>query len=250
MFPAAAAVIFVLAGLFAMLGLGGGILYTPVLTWLGFDVVGTAIPVSLLLNGLTTLSAAVAYGRSGMVDWRGGLPLAATSLAAAPMGALGTRHLPTDAILTLLALAMAASGGRMLATARGPEPDRRAPPAKRAALSALAGVGIGLIAGLLGIGGGFLIVPLLLALGYPTKRAAATSAFVVTFASFSGFAGHAALGDLPWGLIAASGAAVVVASHLGARLMRDRMNSRWLKPGFGVLLLAVAAKLTMPVIAG
>ncbi len=248
MIAAAVTAVFLLAGAFATLGLGGGMLYTPVLKWLGFDLVRTAIPVSLLLNGLTTLSAAIAYGRSGMVDWRGGLPLAATSLAAAPVGALGTRHLPTDAILALLALAMAVSGGRMLGTARRSEPDRRAPPAKRAVLTALAGVGIGLIAGLLGIGGGFLIVPLLLALGYPTKRAAATSAFVVLFSSFAGFAGHAALGELPWTLIAGAGAAAVVASQFGARLMRDRLRAPWIKTGFGVVLLAVAVKLALPVL--
>ena len=207
MFAAAVAAVFVLAGAFATLGLGGGILYTPVLKWLGFDVVQAAIPTSLLLNGLTTLSAALAYARGGLVDWRGGLPLAATSLAAAPVGALGTRHLPVDLLLGLLALAMAVSGGRMLMTARRPERDRRATPGRRTVVTALAGVGIGGISGLLGIGGGFLVVPLLLALGYPTKQAAATTAFVVVFSSFSGFAGHAALGDLPWTFIASAGAA-------------------------------------------
>lgn len=250
MFAAAVAAVFVLAGAFATLGLGGGLLYTPVLKWLGFDVVEAAIPTSLLLNGLTTLSAAVAYARGGLVDWRGGLPLAASSLAAAPLGALGTHHLPTDVLLSLLALAMAISGGRMLITARRPDPDRRAAPARRAVLTALAGVGIGAIAGLLGIGGGFLIVPLLLALGYPTKQAAATSAFVVVFSSISGFAGHAALGELPWTFIASAGAAAVAASQLGARLMRDRLRARWVKTGFGAVLLAVALKLALGAVAG
>ena len=51
--------------------------------------------------------------------------------------------------------------------------------------------------GLLGIGGGFLVGPILLALGYPVKQAAATTALVVTFSSISGFAGYVAQGQFP-----------------------------------------------------
>ena len=54
-------VIFVLAFVFSMLGLGGAMLYIPVLHWFGFDFKSVAIPTGLLLNGITALSAAIYY---------------------------------------------------------------------------------------------------------------------------------------------------------------------------------------------
>jgi len=53
-----------------------------------------------------------------------------------------------------------------------------------------------LIAGLLGVGGGFIVAPMLMELGYPTKQAAVTTAFIVTFSSFSSFLGHMAEGHI------------------------------------------------------
>jgi hypothetical protein len=246
----AAGVTFVLALAFSLLGLGGAILYVPVLAWLGYDFKTMAIPTALLLNGLTTLSAAAAHARAGLVDWRGGLPMAATSLAAAPLGALGTRYVATETLVGLFALGMVAAGGRMLATAHRPEPEAPLLAGRRPALTAAAGLGIGAIAGLLGIGGGFLILPLLLALGYPTKRAAATSAFIVVFSSFAGFAGHVAVGHFHWPLLVTTGVAVVVGAQAGAWLMRERLRPGWVKRAFGLLLLGVAVRLVWRVFAG
>ncbi|WP_158859503.1 hypothetical protein [Rhodoplanes serenus] len=61
---------------FVTLGLGGGILFVPNLHWAGHDLQTVAIPLGLLLNGLDTLLALVPYGRAGLVDWRGGAPIA------------------------------------------------------------------------------------------------------------------------------------------------------------------------------
>ena len=250
MLAAAVAVIMGLALLFSMLGLGGAMLYVPVLNWFGFDFKTVAVPTGLLLNGLTTLSVAISHGRYGLVDWRGGLPMIATSLGAAPLGALGTRHVPTEILILLFALGMVAAGGRMLATAGHPEPRVLMPAGRRAALTALAGLGIGAIAGLLGLGGGFLVLPLLLAIGYPTKQAAATSAFIVVFSSFSGFAGHVAIGHFHWSLVVSAALAVIAASQIGAWLMRERLQTHLIKRAFGVILLAVAAKMAWPVLIG
>ncbi|MFP4561263.1 MAG: sulfite exporter TauE/SafE family protein [Thiohalorhabdus sp.] len=244
----AVAAVFVLALAFSLLGLGGGVLYVPLLDGLGYDFKRVAIPTALLLNGLTTLSAAVAHARAGLVDWRGGLPMASTSLAAAPLGALGTRYLATETLVLLFALGLVAAGSRMLAAAGRAEPEALLPAGRRAILTAAAGLGVGAVAGLLGIGGGFLVLPLLLAVGYPTKQAVATSAFIVVFASFSGFAGHVAVGHLHWLLLVGTGLAAVAGAQLGARLMRERMRPSWVKRAFGLLLLGVAARMVWPVL--
>ncbi|NDY42980.1 sulfite exporter TauE/SafE family protein [Dissulfurirhabdus thermomarina] len=238
-----AAIVLALAFLFSMLGLGGAMLYIPVFHWFGYDFKSVAIPTGLLLNGVTALSAAVSYLRAGMVDVRGAAPLIVSSFLGAPVGALFTRYVPTETLILLFAAGMILAGGRMLIAAGRPDTRRHMAPGARFALMGAGGFGVGMIAGLLGIGGGFLFVPMMLAMGYPTKQAAATSAFVVVFSSFSGFAGHLAEGHFDWPLMGATLAAVIVGSQLGAKVMRERMKAAWIKRMFGGVLLAVAAKL-------
>ncbi|MCX7169060.1 MAG: TSUP family transporter, partial [Proteobacteria bacterium] len=61
--------------LFAMLGLGGGMVYVPILNWAGYDLKAVAIPLGLLLNGLNTLLALIPFARARLVDWGGALPM-------------------------------------------------------------------------------------------------------------------------------------------------------------------------------
>ena len=242
-----AGVILLLALVFSMLGLGGAMLYVPVLHWFGYDFKTVAIPTGLLLNGVTVLSAAIVYLRARMVDVRGALPMVITSFIGAPLGAVLTRYVPTQTLVLLFALGMVFAGGRMFLTASRPDKDRLLPQRIRFWLMGAGGLGIGMIAGLLGIGGGFLFVPLMLALGYPTKQAAATSAFVVIFSSFSGFAGHLAEGHYNWPLMLTATVAVIVGSQAGALLMKEKMKARWIKQMFACVLLAAAAKLLLKV---
>jgi uncharacterized membrane protein YfcA len=67
----ATAVVFVIALVFSMLGLGGGMLFVPAFKWLELPLKTVAIPLSLLLNGVTTLSVFLRYWREGLVDFRG-----------------------------------------------------------------------------------------------------------------------------------------------------------------------------------
>ncbi len=236
-------VILVLALIFSMLGLGGAMLYVPVLHWFGYNFKTVAIPTGLLLNGITVLSAAVVYLRARMVDIRGSVPLVISSFAGAPIGAYLTQFLPTRTLILLFALAMTYAGTRMLVSSAQPDKEQMLPWKTRVLMMGAGGFGIGMIAGLLGIGGGFLFVPLMLAMGYPTKQAAATSAFVVIFSSFSGFVGHLAEGHFDWPLMIATSIAVIVGAQVGAMIMKEKMKARWIKQMFAVVLLGVAVKL-------
>ena len=236
-------VILGLSFIFAMLGLGGAMLYIPAFHWFAYDFKSVAIPTGLLLNGLTALSATVYYFRAKMIDVKGSIPLIITSFIGAPIGAYFTRMISTDVLILLFAIAMIFAGGKMLLNAGQPEKDHMLPVKKRMILMGIAGFFIGFIAGLLGVGGGFLFVPMMIAMGYKTKSAAATSSFVVIFSSFSGFAGHVVEGHFNWPLMIATSIAVIIGSQIGAKVMKEKMKARWIKQMFAVVLLGVAIKL-------
>jgi hypothetical protein len=238
-------IILVLSFVFAMLGLGGAMLYIPVFHWFSYDFKTVAIPTGLLLNGITALSAAIYYLKAKMVDVKGSVPLIVTSFIGAPIGAYFTRMVSTDILILLFAIAMIFAGGKMLFSAGKPEKKQMMPIKTRLVLMGIAGLFIGFIAGLLGVGGGFLFVPMMIAMGYETKIAAATSAFVVVFSSFSGFAGHVAEGHFDWPLMIATSIAVIVGSQIGAKVMKEKMKAKWIKQMFAVLLLGVAIKLLL-----
>jgi uncharacterized membrane protein YfcA len=238
-------VVLVLAFLFSMLGLGGSMLYVPFFHWVGFDFKTVAIPTGLLLNGITAVSAAVVYFRAKMVDVKGSVPLIVSSFTGAPVGAYLTSTVPTRILIFLFAVSMLFAGGKMLLTANRPEKEGAMVPESRFLLMGSGGFIIGMIAGLLGVGGGFLFVPMMLAMGYPTKRAAATSSFVVIFSSFSGFAGHLAEGHFNWPLMVSTTVCVIVGSQIGAKVMKENMKAKWIKWMFALVLLGVAVKLLL-----
>ena len=234
--------------LFSMLGLGGALIYLPVLTWAGFQVKEVAIPLALLLNGLTTLVALVPYFRGRLVDWKGGLGMTIGAFVFAPIGALTSRAVPVRLLLALFAVTVLVAALRMLLTSRKPEPKELMPLRKRLIIGAAVGILAGFMAGLLGIGGGFIMSPLLMWMGYETKRAVATSAFAVTFSSFSGFAGHVAQGHFNPGLTLILAVAVLVGAFAGSRFMVKKANPSRVKQVFAVVLFGIAAKLLFGVL--
>jgi uncharacterized membrane protein YfcA len=238
----ATVLVFLVALVFSMLGLGGGMLYVPLFKWLELPLKTVAIPLSLLLNGVTTLSAFLRYWREGLVDFRGGLPAAAAATLAAPLGAWSMGYVPRDALLIIFAVFTALAGAYSLKQS-GQEASAPPPPGRRLVIGLGLGAFEGFLGGLLGVGGGFIVAPVLMALGFPTKRAVATTSFIVTFASVSGFAAHAAAGRLDVTLTVLTLAAAIAGSQLGSWFMARRAKPAWVKRLYGVLLLLVAIKL-------
>jgi uncharacterized membrane protein YfcA len=234
----------ILAFVFSMLGLGGAMVYNPIMVWFGYDFKSVVVPTGLLLNGVTALSAAWVYYRQRMIDFRVAFPLIITSAIGAPVGAYFTQFIPTQTLLAIFSMAIIFAGGRMLLFSKSSEPDYiRGTKQQRLTIGGILGFGIGFIAGMLGVGGGFLIVPLLITMGFPTKTAAATSAFIVIFSSFTGFIGHLAVGHFDWQLMVFSVISVFIGSQLGAHTMYIHMKPRQLKQMFGIVLILIALKL-------
>jgi uncharacterized membrane protein YfcA len=114
-------------------------------------------------------------------------------------------------------------------------------------MEAVAGAGVGSVAGflggLLGVGGGNFILPVLNWMGLEAKVAVGTTAVVVVFSSLSGFLGHATLGGLDPVFLGVNALAAALGSIVGSQLMKTKVSSAQLKKIIGVLLWVIPVKM-------
>lgn len=220
------------------LGGGGSVLAVPVLVFvLGLDP-QEAVTASLVIVGTTAAVAAAGHARGG-TRWRVALLLAAAGVPTSVLGAaLGTR-LDGDVLLLGFAVLLLLAAVGMLGGAEDVDgtppaaPPRWAPPLA-------AGAAVGALTGVFGVGGGFLLVPVLvLVLGFPMPAAIGTSLVVIALNAAVALGVRAGAVDLDLGVVVPFTAAAVVAALVGTRLSR-RLRSEVLSRGFGVLLVVVA----------
>ncbi len=236
-----AALVFIFSGLLAMAGLGAAFLFVPLFYYLGVPL-AEATPTALLLNVVSLLFAAINYWRGKLINWRVGLPVIVTAVILSPIGARLTASVNKTLLLSLFAAFLVFAGAMMLFYKAKKREQALARPVE---VAAGAGVGsvAGFLGGLLGIGGGNFIVPVLNWLGLDAKVAAGTTAFVVVFSSFSGFLGHATMGGLDPLFVGVMAVMAAAGSIVGSQLMKTRISSPQLKRIIGVLLWGIAAKM-------
>lgn len=237
------AVIFCASFILTMVGLGGGLVFSPLFVLLGFPVT-TAVSASLFLNGIAALSAAITYFRKKMVDVKTAIPLILTSTLAAPFGAALTNVIDIRVFSGVLALVVLLAAIRMIVSGKTEAAATEADVKGRMLGGGAIGMAVGFMAGLLGIGGGVFIVPLLIyILKMPAKTAAATSIFIVVFSSFSGFVAHISLASTNWKFILLAAVFSFSGGYFGSRIMSERLGGKAIRQIFGVLLLLFFLKL-------
>lgn len=245
LFPAIFGASFILT----MVGLGGGLIFSPLFILLGFPV-STAVSASLFLNGIAAISAAITYFRKKMIDLRIGVPLIVSSSLFAPLGAVTTSHVNIRLFTAVLASVVLLAAIRMLVSKKIESDGQKTSPARNIIGGGVIGLIIGFLAGLLGIGGGVFIVPLLIyILKVPTKTAAATSIFIVIFSSFSGFFAHVSIADPDWKFILLAAIFSFSGGQLGSRIMAEKLKGSTVRKIFGGVLLIFVLKLLQRVFA-
>lgn len=229
---AAVLVLSVLIGVaLGLLGGGGSILTVPILVYVAGQDPKTAIATSLLVVGVTSAAGAISHARAGRVQWRTGLLFGAAGMAGAYAGGrLGTL-IDGTWLLIAFAVMMAVTAAAMLRGRKDHEPD---PDRQMAVWKVLAeGVVVGLVTGLVGAGGGFLVVPALVLLGgLPMGVAVGTSLVVIAMKSAAGLAGYLSGITIDWPIALAVTGAAIVGSVIGGRLV-DRIPQERLRTGFG-----------------
>ena len=101
----------------------------------------------------------------------------------------------------------------------------------------------GLLSGMLGIGGGNIISPLMLMIGFNPKKIAAITAFVVPFSSFSAFLTYWAMGSVNWKILTIASIAGVIGATLGTIFMQKKLNAGTVKKIVAIILLLMAVKM-------
>lgn len=221
-----------------LLGAGGAILTVPLLVFLLGHGEKQAIAEALGIVASIAIAGALRMGRAGNVEWKTALLFGIPGMGGAIVGAHGSQWLTGPAQLVLLSGIMFVAAGAML---------RRAPDAPITQVpgsewkTAIFGFLIGIATGLLGVGGGFLIVPALVLLrGMEMKRAVGTSLAVIAMNSTVGFLKHL-LGPpvlVDWMVVATFAGVGIIGSLLGAAIA-TRINALLLRrifAGFLVLL--------------
>ncbi|MUN61999.1 TSUP family transporter [Kocuria sediminis] len=229
----------VLIGLsLGLLGGGGSILTVPILTYVtGLDP-KEAIAASLFVVGVTSAVGAVDHARNGRVKWRTGLVFGAAGMAGAFAGGLLGGRVPGAVLMIAFAVMMVATSLAMIRGRRnGPA---RAHDGELPVLKVVAeGLVVGLVTGLVGAGGGFLVVPALALLGgLSMPVAVGTSLVVIAMKSFAGLGGYLTTVSPDWVLVGAVTVAAVLGSFAGARLA-GRIPEAALRRGFGVFVLVM-----------
>jgi len=236
------ALLFGLSFLAGMLGLGVAFIATPVLGLFGYELKHVIMPWSLMLNGLTAIAGAVTFARARMVDWRTAVPLLIITTLAAPVGVWLLQFVPTNIVWWIYVGVLFFLAYRMAFPPK--MDDSRAPVITDGARvkGGLLSAAIGVFAGFLGVGPGFLMMPTLVLLGYTARLAAATNAVIVTLPSFSAFATHLADAQFDWLMLALTSISAVVGAWLGARFMAKRVKSLTLSRAFAVALALLAVQ--------
>ncbi|KAB2384493.1 sulfite exporter TauE/SafE family protein [Actinomadura montaniterrae] len=221
-----------------LLGGGGSILTVPILVYLAGAAPEPAIAMSLFVVGVTSAVSVLPHARAGRVRWRTGLLFGAAGMAGAYLGGRLAAYLPAGLLLAGFGVMMALTAFAMLC--QGSRAPDRAPRPRPAARTLLNGAAVGLVTGLIGAGGGFLIVPALVLLGgLALPAAVGTSLLVIAANSFAGLAGHLQNVQLDWRLTLAVTGAAVAGSLAGSRLT-GRVEPDRLRRVFGWFVVAMA----------
>jgi len=248
------AVFFVVSTVFMMFGQGGGAVYVPMLLAFGLPLYMSAATSQVLII-MATVSALLVFHKAGFVDWSLALIVEPPTNLGAFFGGYLSPHFPAAfsklvfaCIILIGAYFMIRPiGNREIKT--GFNNDRwfylkRAAGNESYTLNLLSVIPLmilaGFVAGMLGVGGGLIKVPVLVLLGgIPMKIAVGSSSLMVGITALTGLFGHALAGHFDPRLAFILGAAVLAGSQIGARL-GVRIDKKRHKKYFGILLIFIA----------
>jgi uncharacterized membrane protein YfcA len=241
------------------LGGGGGALTVPALVYLLGLTAQDATTSSVLIVGISSLVGAATRVRDGSLRWRTGLAFATVGVPVAYLGSVLNHRAAQPVVLGTFAAVTVLAAAAMLVESRGgcdDPPDGVAPPVsgrvtvaarpvvRRRSLVRIAtivgcGAAVGFFTGFLGVGGGFLVLPVLvIALRIPVPAAIGTSLLIMVLNSAAALASRSGDLTVDWHVVVPFTLASVVGTLLGRRVA-DRLSGAALTRVLAVLLLII-----------
>lgn len=224
----------------SMLGVGGGIIMVPALTFLNLPPTQAA-STSLIAVLSTSVSSTIEYSRQKRIDYVLGLEMAASAIPGGVLGAILSQYLLEDTFKLFFGILLILTGLYIVyknSVLKDLQAKRRSLPLQVAVFAASFGAGI--ISSLFGVGGGIVFVPaMLLALGLTMHRAAPTSQLTLMMTAIAGVFTHSVLGHPDYLQAVVLSAGAFAGAQIGARLTRmtkDMLLQRLL----AIILIAVA----------
>ena len=239
------------AAVYSNIGLGGGVLYVPIILWLTSINKEEAVLLSLVLVVFTSISSAWNHFREGEMDVRKGLTLESGSFVGAVFGVIFNLMISHDIFVLIFSLVLIGSGTKMLVdTIKGKGAERDRPELltrRNITIATVLSASTGFISGSMGIGGGAINVLILVGiLGFATKKAAGTSSFKTIFTAITGISIYLLSGvqlNTKMALILAP--VVLLSSYGGSRLGLKKLKGKEVRILFIGGLFLAALKMLM-----
>jgi uncharacterized membrane protein YfcA len=233
--------------LLGLLGGGGSILTVPMLVYLLHVEPKLAIVTSFVVVGVSSLMALIPHARRGSVCWKSGLFFGLAGMVGAFGGGRMAVQFSSDVLMSLFGLISLFTGLLMLRAKRGEaKPDAAVQSTSVCPIQVpfsrvlFDGFFVGGLTGMVGVGGGFLIVPALtLLVGLPMQGAVGTSLLIIAMNALAGLSGYSQQVALDWQLTGLITAGALFGSALGGWV------SAYIKPAalrktFGIMVILVA----------
>ena len=233
----------VLSTIFSMGGAGSGIALIPILSFLGFDF-NVAKAVGLFAGASTTITSSIMNIKRKVVDYKFVFPLAIAMLIFAPIGAYTSNFIDEKIVKFLFMLLLFYSATMMMF-------GKKKTLFRAESIYALFIVGssVGFLSGLLGVGGGNILIPLLLLIGYEPKKIAVAVSFVVPFSALGSFFTYATYVPLDWVMLLVVALSAIVGGYIGNYMMQFKLKQSHIKKVMAGLLYLLAFKLLFHFIA-
>jgi len=228
---------FILSTFFSLGGIGSATALIPAMSMLGFSF-NFAKAIGLFVNSATTITASIMNIKRKVLDFKFAMPLLISLAATAPIGAYLSKFIPVDFVKALFALFLIISGS-LIFFSKNEVIKEYISPAILFILGSIAGV----VSGLLGLGGGSILLPILMILGFDTKKIAITMSFVIPFSTFTAFLTYLSFTKMNWLVLGVAAIAAILGGIVGNYIMHFHLNQKQIKKIIAILMYIIAVKM-------